>query len=323
MKYDLNTKRLFDLGAKDIVRSVLSSLVGEQDALEEVGQETPALKRADCVLRVSPPQGEPWILLLEFLTQWRAAKMEDLLLYTVLHRQKERERRKREGASSQPIPVVHPVMLLFQPNDQATDVYRDEHITFRFKLVKMWELDAREHIERGAPEVCPLAALMDGGVELASRIDEAICSSDRPPEIKADLMNIFAIFLGLRDPERARQIIKQRIALMMESPIYQDILQEGREEGLEEGMEKGLAKGREEGLEKGLQKGLQKGMEKGYGELRENVKLVLEMKFGAPAFALFSKIDDVRDLEAFGRIREGLRAGESLDTIERLIAEMN
>src|SRR5216110_326916 len=95
-------------------------------------------------------------------------------------------------------------------------------------------MDAGEFFARGIPQLYPLIPLMKGGVELAESANRKLIESDLPELDKTALLGVLSVFLGLRDKEKARKILKEqreRMNVLAESPIFQEVLQMGRDEG--------------------------------------------------------------------------------------------
>jgi hypothetical protein len=83
--------------------------------------------------------------------------------------------------------------------------------------------------------------------------------------------------------------------VLAESPIYQQIQEEGRRKG----QEAGLQKGRQEGL-------------------IQAVKLGLELRFGGEGMDLFPEVEQCSDLVILAGAREAIREGRTLEEIKRL-----
>lgn len=97
---------------------------------------------------------------------------------------------------------------------------------------------------------------MHGGLDLVEEIDRRIVSASGLPKAeKWDLQTILDIYTGMHNRDRAAGLRERRKQLMIESPIYQDILDEGLQKGIEKGLRQGLEQGRAEGEAAGIRKG--------------------------------------------------------------------
>ena len=66
------------------------------------------------------------------------------------------------------------------------------------------------------------------------------------------------------------------MAILRESPWYQEILEEGREQGLREGLGQGLGQGLEQGLEQARREDLLRVLEHRFGDLPAEVEKALQ-----------------------------------------------
>src|SRR4051812_38323881 len=92
-------------------------------------QEQPSMAKADSVLKATLADGTQRAFILEFLTRWDEEKLLDPAQYTIFCKKK---LRLKTGA----------VLILFTPHSAARSIYEDESITFRFRLLKLYEIDA-------------------------------------------------------------------------------------------------------------------------------------------------------------------------------------
>ena len=142
MHYDLAAKVILSR-CKEAVLSVLCGLpVTFVLPIEVSPQETPSVRRSDFVFRASFEDGTERLVLLEFLSYWKPWLPLRTLECRCRHLLEER------------LPVVS-VILLLTPAGGARDCYEDEEVRYRYRLVKVYEFEAKEILERG-PE-CLLA----------------------------------------------------------------------------------------------------------------------------------------------------------------------
>ena len=227
MHYDIASKRLMEIGGAAILSEVAGVNVRTIDPLDELPQEQASITRNDFSAKCTLANGKEAIVLLEFQTEWKQEKLLDMLIYAA-----QRLRRHR-------LPVVQ-VMLLFQPCETATGRYSEGGITFEFSLVRIWELPVETFLNPAQPGLWPLAALAKGGLASAEKVDKLLHHSPLPPRERSDLLTIFAIFLGMRDKSIAAHFIQNRRELMIESPVYDLIRNEGRDEGYLKGLREQL-----------------------------------------------------------------------------------
>jgi len=87
----------------------------------------------------------------------------------------------------------------------------------------MRELRAEEYFSHDC--LLPMIPLMDGGMELLEETERKIYESNDPKKI--DNLIILTIFTGLRDRELSRKLWERRRDIMIESPVYEMIIDEG------------------------------------------------------------------------------------------------
>ncbi len=318
MHYDIALKELL----RHCSRAILEHLVGlpvQESELLQVPQETTSVRRSDFPLRVVTADGEELLVLVELQARWERHLPLRLLEYRARHM-------RREDLDALT------VVLLLRPGGKVVEEYADREVRYRYRVVRVYEADAREVVERGPVCLLPLVPLMRGGEALADEADRRIYESELDRATRADMLTVMAILGGLVSAELPRRLLQRRRDIMIESAAYELIKEEGRVEGLREGLEKGRAEGLREGLEKGRApspgqgraEGLREGLEKGRAEgLREGILLGLELKFGVEeglrAFKAVRRIEDVKLLEA---LYHALRDVDSVEAFERLVEHL-
>ena len=224
MKYDIATKRLLELNAKAILQEICGIDL-KKAKLIDLPQEVFTAKMIDSPFSIEIEGKEKFILLLEWQTVWRKEKLHDLLAYRALLLKKYK------------LPVKT-VMVLFKKHGKAQNFYKDNEVSFRFDLVKLYELEAvpfLEKIEKGKDmELSPFIPLMKGGLKM---LDKALGVLLGPKKEKqsADLLTALFLFTSLVNKDKANLLRSKIMSVTTESPAYQWIKEEGREEGREEG----------------------------------------------------------------------------------------
>jgi len=304
-------KRLTSVFTRDYVRFALGSDVGSAEPLvvEEQDKELPALSReVDFVARVGW-QEEEALLLMEFQTVWQGDMPRRMAGYT--WRLYERY----------DLPV-HPVVVVLRPGGLLETSWR--MVTWgrpvascTFDVMALWEVDAGAVMEQELTGLYPLLPLMRWEEEsepasILERSQRLILEGIVPREARADAYVGLRVLSGIRYPWELVQQILHRRELMLESPAYREILEEGRQAGREEGLEQGLEKGLEQGLEKGLEQGREQG-------LRDDVLAALEVRFGSVPAALAERVREMRgrpELEAL------LRRAIVVESLEEFVREL-
>lgn len=119
---------------------------------------------------------------------------------------------------------------------------------------------------------------------------------DLSVETKADLLTAMAIFTDMRDKELAQRLMERRRDIMIQSPIYDIIKEEGIREGMKEGVKEGSLK-----------------------EGREMILTALDEKFGklpSDVPETLSNINDTKKLEIL--LRQAIRSGSLKEFNQKL-----
>jgi predicted transposase YdaD len=125
---------------------------------------------------------------------------------------------------------------------------------FHFRVIKLWEIPAKDLLQSGLIGLLPLIPLTQGGTEedtLTTTAAELYVAKEY------DLLALAKVIAGLRmrnkmDQETLERMFRMYQDIIQESWVYQHII----EQGMEKGMEKGLEKGLEQGIEKGMRQTL-------------------------------------------------------------------
>jgi len=272
MQYDLAAKAVLEHGKEAIIRCFLGLPLEEAELIEELPQETVSLRRSDFPMRIRLKSGEERILILEFQTRWESDIPLRLLDYTVRFKLKYH------------LPVWSAV-LVFRKGGGISEVYENDVIRFSYKVVKLWEIKAREILREGEIWVYPFIPVMDCSEKEIFEAERRIYESELSGGEKADLLSALAIFAGLKDEDIATKLLKRRRDIMIESPTYRLI----KEEGIREGM-----------LE----------------EAKEMVLEALSTRFGVLPLDLAQKVKSIQLREVLRQLLRVAVTVESLDEFE-------
>ena len=330
MQYDIALKELLRHCHAAILRDLLGLPITASSLIEERPRETASVRRSDFVLRVVQEDGEEYLVLIEFQTYWEPNMGRRMLEYRSRHV-------LREGLDA------ITVLILIIPSPSATDHYQDREVDYRYRLIRLYELDAAEFIREQKLCLLPLVPLMRGGVELAREADEIIVKSELAEQTKADMLTAMTLLSGLVSEELVLQLMNRRRDIMMQSIGYELIKKEGLEEGLkegykkgyqeglEQGIEQGIERGREEGLMQGIEQGIERGREEGLMQgiergreegrregLLRGMAIALELKFGVEGLKLMPEIKEIEDLDILEIIEQAIRTAATPDELREL-----
>ena len=294
MKYDITAKTIIDIAKEEILHSFLEIESDSIELLEELSEETTSIRRSDFPLRVVQKDGNEMIVILEIQTHFNNDFVLRLIDYTVRSKLKYHIK-------------VKPWVLLLTPSSLATGTYEDDVLTFKYEVIRLWKLQAKDYLDR--IYLYPFLPLMNGGEELLEKADTNIYENNKiSRDDKANLLSAMAIFAGLKDEKLGIWLAERRRDIMIESPVYEFIREEGIKEGLEKGKKEGIEQGKKEGIEQGRKEGLY-----------DALSLVLEIKFGMKGVALIEKIRKVESIERLEMLKETVRLAKSLKEIENLL----
>jgi predicted transposase YdaD len=151
----------------------------------------------------------------------------------------------------------------------------------------------------------PFVPVLQGGQKLPiiEKAVQLLRQDERLQELEP-LLAFFATFV--LETNTVRKIMRWDMAVLRESPWYEEIVQEGYLKGQEIGRLEGREEGREEGERHGL---------------LTAIELALEIKFGADGVALVPAVRQVTGMERLQQLYIRLIAGASLDEFRYLCTE--
>ena len=274
MKYDIAAKVVVDISKNAILRDFLGIKPKSIRFLRKLPEETVSIRRSDFPLHVILNDGSEIIVIIEIQTRFDNDFVLRLIDYTVRYKLKYHQK-------------VIPLVLLLTPSSLATGVYTDDLLAFKYNVTRFWEMKASDFMEEIL--LYPFIPLMDGGENLLERAETSIYESTKlEPKEKADLLSAMAIFTGLKNKELGIWLAERRRDIMIESPVYEFIKEEGRKEGRKEG-------------------------------LYDALSLVLEVKFGIDGIALTEKIRKIESMEKLEMIKEAVKIAKNVKEIEKLL----
>jgi len=192
---------------------------------------------------------------------------------------------------------VYPVLInILQPTPGVVIATSYESEVFglqalqEYRTINLWEIDVEIVFQQPLPSLLPFVPVLKGGG------DEAIVQQAvqllRADEQLSQLEPLLAFFASFVLSTRlVQQIMRWDMAVLQESPWYQEILNKGRIEGRVEGRRE---------------------------ELLLGIELGLELKFGPEGLQLMPEISQIADVDILRTIREGLRIMNTLDEVRHI-----
>ena len=144
-----------------------------------------------------------------------------------------------------------------------------------YRVVNLWEVDAGPVLRGELPPLLPFVpVLKDGGSDEAVR--RALVALRQHEEL-SELEPLLAFFASfVLNSEAVREIMRWDMAVLRESPWYQEILKEGMQQGLQQGIERGIERGIQQGLREGELRQLVVVLTKRFGQLPQRLRSSLE-----------------------------------------------
>lgn len=222
--YDVATKVLMDKAAGPMLKAFLDIDAVNIELIDELPQESASLKRSDYILRVIDVEGRAQIILWEFLSRWRQNAVLNLCDYSV------------RAFIKYELPM-QPIILLLSPSLQVTDRFETPWLSFRFRLIRVYDFPAAEFVGHADVHLLPFVPVMKDGEKQVWEAERRIYNSPLPSVEKADLLSALTIFAGFKGQDLARQLVERRRDLMIESYAYDIIKEEGLKEGIQIGIQ--------------------------------------------------------------------------------------
>ncbi len=152
--------------------------------------------------------------------------------------------------------------------------------------------------EQPIPSLLPFVPILKGGGN-ESQVRKALSQLRQAKSLEElePLLAFFATFV--LDSKLVQQIMRWDMAVLLESPWYRQILQEGEKRGEKIGEKRGEEQGKKAGLLSGI-------------------ATILELKFGVNGLQLMAEIQTLDQIELLEAVLTNLKTVESLEEL-RLI----
>jgi predicted transposase YdaD len=235
-KADIGGKRLIGLAPTAWVQWVTQQ--SDVVAQEILGSEFQWLSRDNDVLVkvVSPSQGE-FLVLTELQLRYNPKLPVRMRAYAALAEEK-------YGLPTYPVLVnILPPTATMMICDRFESTFLGLQARQDYRVINLWEVEAAIVFEQSLNALLPFVPILKNGGGAAA-VRQAL-SQLRQDEQLVELESLLGFFASfVLDTEVVRQIMRWDMAVLQESPWYQEILQEGERQG----QQKGREEGREEGL---------------------------------------------------------------------------
>ncbi|MDZ7969539.1 MAG: Rpn family recombination-promoting nuclease/putative transposase [Nostoc sp. DedSLP03] len=272
---DISTKRLISLAPDNWVKWVTQIpdvIVGEilNSEFQWVSRQS------DVLIRVENPQYGKFLVVNELQLRYKPEMPRRMRAYAAL---------AEEKYNLPTYPVL--INILKETNTEIPTTYTSNvgglRATQDYRVINLWEVDVNTVFETPLPSLIPFVPILKGGEnEVVIREALQILRQDEQLNQLETVLAFFATFVI--ESALVQEIMRWDMAVLRESPWYQEILREGE------------ARGRRE-------------------ELYSGIELALEIKFGTPGLDLMPIIYQITDLQRLKVIQQAIK---TLNTVEEL-----
>jgi predicted transposase YdaD len=160
-----------------------------------------------------------------------------------------------------------------------------------YRVINLWEVEVELVFEQPIPSLLPFVPILKGGGN-ESQVRQALRQLRQTKSLEElePLLAFFATFV--LDSELVQQIMRWDMAVLLESPWYRQILQEGEKRGEKRGEEQGKKAG-----------------------LLSGIATILELKFGVNGLQLMAEIQTLDQVELLEAVLTSLKTVESLEEL--------
>ncbi|MEA5596534.1 Rpn family recombination-promoting nuclease/putative transposase [Rivularia sp. UHCC 0363] len=281
---DISSKRIISLAPENWVKWVTQ--IPDITATEILDSEFQWISReSDVLIRAQSPQFGEFLVLNELQLRYKTEMPRRMRAYISLAEEKYN------------LPV-YPVLIniLKVSETEIPTRYESEFagIIARqdYRVINLWEIDVETAFQQNLSSLLPFVPILKDGAEEAT-IQRAL-QRLRADEDLNQLETVLAFFATfVIDSALVKQIMRWDMAILTESPWYQQILKEGEARGRQEGRREGIISG---------------------------IEVALEAKFGNEGLQLMPQISQITDLEQLKVIQRGVQTVNSIEEFRGLIS---
>lgn len=276
---DVSTKRLISLAPHNWVKWVTQ--IPDITADEILNSEFQWISReSDVLIKVKNPQYGNFLVLNELQLRPTPEMPRRMRAYAALAEEKYK------------LPT-YPVLIniLKTTNAEIAASYESNIAGLRaiqdYRVINLWEVDVNIAFSQPLPSLLPFVPILKGG-ENESTIREAlqILRADEQLNQFETVLAFFATFV--LESALVQEIMRWDMAVLRESPWYQEIEQRGVEKGRRE-------------------------------ELFLSIELFLEMKFGSEGLELMPTISQIDDLQRLKSIQQAIKTANTVEELQNFL----
>ncbi len=224
---DIGSKRLINLAPDAWVQWVTQR--PEVVAKEILGSEFQWISReTDVLVKAYSPTHGDFLVLNELQLRYTTQMPLRMRAYTALAQERYR------------LPTYPVLVNILPPPSTLTIVssYEQEFLGLRaiqdYRVINLWEIDAEIVFQQPLPSLLPFVPILRGGgeVSVVQRALQALRADVQLNQLES-LLAFFASFV--LDTPLVQQIMRWDMAVLRESPWYQEIEQRGIQQGVQQG----------------------------------------------------------------------------------------
>ncbi|MEH2111879.1 Rpn family recombination-promoting nuclease/putative transposase [Nostoc sp.] len=276
---DISTKRLISLAPENWVKWVTQ--IPDIVSGGILNSEFQWISReSDVLVRATSPQYGEFIVLNELQLRYKPEMPKRMRAYTAL---------AEEKYNLPTYPIL--VNILKESDVEIPTSYKSQFAGLQtrqdYHVINLWEVDVEIAFTQPVPCLLLFVPILKEGAE-ESTVERAlqILRADEQLSQLETVMAFFATFV--LDSALVQQIMRWDMAILRESPWYQQILREGEERGRRE-------------------------------EILSGIELALEIKFGTEGLQVMPEISQIYDLDRLRAIHQGIKSVNTLDELRQFI----
>ncbi|WP_414582062.1 Rpn family recombination-promoting nuclease/putative transposase [Scytonema sp. PCC 10023] len=280
---DISTKKLISLAPENWVKWVTQ--IPNIVAGEVLNSEFQWISReSDVLIRAESPQYGQFLVLNELQLRYKPEMPKRIRAYAAL---------AEEKYNLPTYPVL--INILRESDADIPTRYESEFAGLQarqdYRVINLWEVDVEIAFQQPVPSLLPFVPILKGGAE-ETTIQQAL-QILRADEQLNQLETVLAFFASfVLDSALVQQIMRWDMAVLNESPWYQQILREGEARGEARGMRRGILSG---------------------------IELGLELKFGNEGLKLMPEISQISDLERLTAIQQAIKTVNTIEELHQII----
>jgi predicted transposase YdaD len=286
-KADISTKKLISLAPENWVRWVTQ--IPDIITGEILNSEFQWISReSDVLIKATSSQYSEFLVLNELQLRYKQEMPKRMRAYVAL---------AEEKYNLPTYPVL--INILKESENLIPTCYESEFAGLQarqdYRVINLWEVDVEIALSQPIPSLLPFVPILKGG-DKESTVRQALqmLRADQQLSQLETVMAFFATFV--LDSALVQQIMRWDMAVLHESPWYQQILKEGEKLGEQRGEKRGEKRG-----------------------IVSAIELSLEIKFGTEGLQLMPIISQIYDLEQLKTIQRGILTVNSLDELREFM----